>query len=327
MKKFFSILVLFLVAATILASCGSQNQVDPTDGAVKTEYTEPVRLPYTMEWARGVCDPNPVLTFVAQTGEVTCVIEESVAVPEMEGQGQDGSKEVDQAEVSLTGQEGPVDFSVSGAPGSVDPANVLRAQGEDEFGNEFVNTIDLGSEMMLAEPGSILVGPDFEDAEMVNDSPHMDWISPITQFSLTDPDEENANAAEGAFLWFTGAMVDARVRDVHIVLEGKEGHNWFLLVRGLFPDGEQDSDRNSTVTFTEYVAGHAQVMLYPPGAYISEENFEQVVELSHTAGRNCGKEGCSELSVMMLDLNTGAWVVIYQPQLDASWEFVDSNWR
>jgi hypothetical protein len=116
------------------------------------------------------------------------------------------------------------------------------------------------------------------------------------------------------------------VAEFEIQLDGHEGHNWFLVIRGLFPDGKQDSDRNTTATFTAYVPGHAQTMMMPPGAFISEGQLEQTAELSHTAGTNCGKEGCSELSVFMLDLNTGAWNVIHQRQLSAPWGWVNSNW-
>lgn len=217
-------------------------------------------------------------------------------------------------------------FSIAGVPETVDPANILRAVGADDFGNVFVNTVDLGTEMLLAEPGVLLVGPD-ADAKVVQDAGGaIEWISPITQFTLSAP-AESANAAEGAFLWFTGANVHAEVRGITIELTGAEGHNWFLMIRGLFPDSLQDSDRNSTVHFTEYVPGHAQVMLYPPGAYISEGNFLQVAKTSHLSDRNCGKEGCSGLTVLMLDLNTGAWVVVHQPQVDTAWSLVDSNWR
>ena len=213
-------------------------------------------------------------------------------------------------------------FEISGAPGTA--GNVLVVQCPDAFGNCFENSIGLGSQMMLAEPGSVLVGPDFQDHQMVAREPSIDWISPITQFTLSAP-QEDANAAEGAFLWFTGATVTAEVRDFTVRLEGSRGHNWFLMIRGLFPDGKQDADRNSTVAFSDYVAGHAQVMLYPTGAFISEGNFLQVAELSHRDARNCGNEGCSGLSVFMLDLNTGAWLVLHQPQVNAPWEFVDSN--
>jgi len=75
------------------------------------------------------------------------------------------------------------------------------------------------------------------------------------------------------------------------------------------------------------VAGHTLVMRHPPGAYISEGQLLQMAEEAHTDGSNCGNEGCSGLSVFMLDVNTGAWSVVHQPQLDAEWEMVGSNWQ
>jgi hypothetical protein len=315
------VLKYLLVASILLASCtlGSQSEADQSsalDGVLTAISNLELKISALQETVGGVDRRLAAL--------------EEGNLPASEPVMSSESNPVDQPPESmalLSEGMGPTAFSITGAPGTVDSERVLRAQGADEYGNVFKNTIELGTEMMLAEPGSVLVGPDFDDPEMVKSTPRMDWISPITQDTLRDPEEEYFNAAEGEFLWFTGATVRADVAGYSIFLEGKPGHNWFLIIRGLFPDGKQDSDRNSTVQFTEYVPGHAQAMLYPPGAYISEGNFLQVAELSHVAGRNCGKEGCSGLSVFFLDLNTGAWVVIHQPQIDTPWEFVDSNWR
>ena len=218
-------------------------------------------------------------------------------------------------------------FSVSGAPASVNKANVLFANGGDAYGNTFTNTTGLGSQQMFANPGSILYGPD-EPASTVKANPHGEYISPITQHFL-GTDTWSDNVAEGAFLWATGARMNVKVGAFTIIVNstGKVcDNNWFVLLRGRFADGKQDSDLNTTAHFSNYVAGHTQTMLYPKGAYISEENFLQVAQLSHTDGRNCGAEGTSGLSVLMLDLNTGAYTVIYQSNLNQPWQFVASNW-
>ena len=157
----------------------------------------------------------------------------------------------------------------------------------------------------------------------------MDWINPITQQLMGTPSWDT-NAAEGAFLWATGAYMTVEVGPytIRVNSPGNEcNHNWFVIVRGLFADGLQDSDRNTTAHFSEYVAGHTQVMLYPEGAFISEGNFLQVAGASHTGDRNCGAEGTSGLSVLMLDLNTGAYTVLFQEQLDAQWQLVAENWQ
>lgn len=224
-----------------------------------------------------------------------------------------------------TAQRGQAGYAVFGAAESVDPSVVLQAQGDDAYGNHFENTIGLGSQMMVAEPGSILYGPD-EDPSIVEGNPHGDWISPITQM-LLESDTASVNVAEGAFAWCTAGEMTVSLGDVGIRLDGVEGHNWFLMVRGLFPDGKQDSDLNTTMVFQDFISGHAQCMRYPDGAYVSEGNFLQVAELSHTGGSNCGREGCSGLSVLMFDINTEAWLVLHQSQLNAPWEMVESNWR
>lgn len=229
------------------------------------------------------------------------------------------------AESVILNQEvgvGLPEFQITGLPEKVDAINVLQANGPDAYGNNFVNMIGLGSQMMIAEPGTLLVGPDF-NGDLTG---HNEYISPINQVLFDEGEAHSVNCAEGAFVWATGATMTAEVDGITIHLEGQKNHNWFLIVRGLFADGKQDTDRNQTIKFTDFVPGHAQAMLYPAGAYISEGNFIQVAEKSHTDGRNCGNEGCSGLSVLMLDLNTKAYTVLHQEQLNADWKLVDTNW-
>lgn len=219
-------------------------------------------------------------------------------------------------------------YSISGAPTLVNSANVLFANGKDNYGNTFTNTTGIGTQMMFAEPGTLLVGPDFDANIVKNSGGHIEYISPITQ-QMLGTDTFATNTAEGAFTWATGAKMTIEVGNFTIKVESKDKactNNWFVVIRGLFADGKQNSDRNTTTHFSNYVAGHTQVMWYPAGAYISEGNFKQVAELSHTDGRNCGHEGTSGLSVLMLDLNTGAYDVIYQANTGQPWQFVASNW-
>jgi hypothetical protein len=305
MKKYIAVLEV-VALALIVASCGGASaeptatQSPPMAGALPTAA---IRLP----------PETPVATAVVPTQAAVS----SASV----------SADPTTSAVLSAPEEKVPGYSISGVPAKVDPTNLLRAQGKDAYGNTFTNTLGLGTEMLLAETGTALVGPDIDPNIVKGADGRLVYISPNNQYTLNNPGETDSNAAEGAFLWFTGATVNAEVRGITIKLDGMEGHNWFLIIRGLFADNTQDKDRNSTVHFTDYVAGHAQVMLYPAGAYISEGNFTQVAELSHTGGTNCGHEGCSGLTVMMLDLNTGAWTVVHQPQLDAPWEFVASNWR
>lgn len=224
-------------------------------------------------------------------------------------------------------------FAIDGAPDHVDPTSVLRAQGADGYGNTFLNTIGLGSEMMFATPGGYLAEPgdhslDPAFVEFVNNVEAVDWINPDTRQNL-GTDTWAANLAEGAFIWTSGERMQGVFAQYAVRLTSvEEGchNNWFLIARGLFPDNTQDTDRNITAHFSHYIAGHTQVMLYPPAAYIDEGNFLQVSAGSHTGDRNCGREGASGLSVFLLDTNTGAWAVLFQANINEPWQMIASNW-
>jgi len=260
--------------------------------------------------------PEPKATALPKTAPVLIEV-----VPTAASQQNVGQMVAAQGATDQTQSPG---FSITGVPETVDLSVVLQAKGADAYGNTFANTIGLGSQMMIAEPGSILYGPD-EPASIVTSNKHGAYISPITQ-QLFVTDTAADNVAEGAFIFATGRQMDVSMRDISIHLPGSDRHIWFLLVRGLFPDQKIDTDANTTAHFSNYVAGHTQVMRYPEGAYISEGNFIQVAELAHTDASNCGAEGCSMISVMFLDLNTGAYDVIQQTSPTAAWEFVQSNW-
>lgn len=207
-----------------------------------------------------------------------------------------------------------------GIPETIDSGHkVLVAE------DPFVNTIGLKTESWLGEPGVLLVGPDFEPETFYQAEGHTEYISPVNQ-QVFENETAAFNAPEGGFMLATAAKMTVEVGGMGVELQAREGHNWMFIVRGLFADGKQDSDRNTTAHFSEYVPGHIQAMRYPQGAFISEKQFGQIAELSHTAGTNCGAEGCSELSVALLDLNTQALTIVHQEQLGADWKSVFTNW-
>jgi hypothetical protein len=211
-------------------------------------------------------------------------------------------------------------WSVDGLPAKVDPATVLVTSGV------FKNTIP-GTESWLAEPGTKLVGPDYPADKMKAEGGTTEYISPINQ-ELIDESGEYFHVNEDRIDLCSFGAATLEVNGVRMVFEYQPGHDWFLVIRGLFPDGLQDSDRNHTIVFTDVVGSHAQCMSYPAngGGFISENGFKQVAELSHKNHMNCGAEGCSGLTAVFMDLNTGALSVINQVQLGQPWTFVFSNW-
>jgi len=213
------------------------------------------------------------------------------------------------------------DWAIQGLPTSVDSGDVLQADGI------FKNSIGLGSQSWLAEPGTLLVGPDFDKQLVEAAGGAVEYISPINQ-ELIDQSGEFFHLNEDRIDFCSFGSAELEFNGVVVSLEYEEGHSWFLVVRGLFPDGNQDTDRNHTILFSEVVGSHAQCMSYPGngGGFISEGNFLQVAKLSHGDAGNCGAEGCSGLTVVFVDLNTGAYSIIHQDNTELPWEWVASNW-
>lgn len=211
-------------------------------------------------------------------------------------------------------------FSIRGVPDRVDANNVDTAKGG------FKNTIP-GTEHVLAEPGSLLVGPDFPQATIDQSGGHIDRFNPGNQYILQTEGPSFANVAEGAFMMASDATMNVEIGGAAIQLNGEKGRNWFLIVKGRFADGKQDSDLNLTAKITKYVPGHVLVSRHPAGAFISEGQFKQMAVTSHDGGSNCGNEGCSKLSALLLDINTGAYSVVEQVGKDQPWKMVASNWK
>lgn len=212
-------------------------------------------------------------------------------------------------------------WSIKGLPTTVDSATVLIASGA------FKNTIGNGTESWIAEPGTILVGAEFPQAKIDAAKGSIERISPITQ-KLIDHDGEmfHLNESRIDLCSFGGATLE--FNGVKGQFDYKAAHNYILIARGLFADGLQDSDRNHSILFNTVVGSHAQCMSYPGnGGFISEENFLQVVALSHKNAGNCGNEGCSKLTVIFVDLNTGALTVVKQANLNLPWTLEKSNWK
>ena len=190
----------------------------------------------------------------------------------------------------------------------------------------FINTIGLGTESWIAEPGSALVGPEFPQSEIDPSGGALERISPINQ-ELIDEPGENFHLNEGRIDVCSFGSATIEFNGVSGEFEYSEGHSWIIIIRGLFADGKQDSDRNHTIHFQEVVGSHAQCMSYPGGGFMSEGNFKQITSLSHTNAGSCGFEGCSKLTVVFVDLNTGALTVVKQANLGLPWEFELSNWK
>lgn len=226
-------------------------------------------------------------------------------------------------------------ISISGVPEQVSSSILDIAKGD------FKNETGLNTESFIAEPGKLLVGPNYlfnhpdatfaEIEAKVNGSHgHIEYFSPVNQQVFETEGESFFDLPEGGYVFASAGQMDAEFNGIKVVLPAQERHNYFLIVRGIHADGKQDSDLNETMRFTNYVAGHIEVERYPAGdagftgGFISEEQFEQKAEASRTGETNCGAEGCSRLTAVFVDANTGAWDIITRTD-GSAWTQVATN--
>lgn len=208
---------------------------------------------------------------------------------------------------------------------------------------QFTNTVGGGTEIVFAEPGVEAVGPDFgskSDKNPYGNNP-AGWdamygsegsiqpFSPVNQELLRYEGPASQNLPEGGFILFTGAKARIKINDVAIDLPAVENNNYMVVVRGRFGDNQQNTDRNITTEISNYFPGHAQIIMYPArdktnAAFISEGQFLQMVETSHNKG-NSGDGGASKLTLVGLDINTKALVVLQQDK--GKGENVSTGWR
>jgi len=239
------------------------------------------------------------------------------------------STAMSEAEPQLAG-DGAVNswsWSIDGVPDRVD-ANVV-----DTAKGDFVNTLGLGTEGWLAEPGKLLVGPDFDQALIDASGGAIERFNPLNQDACRNEPPCTMMVPGGGFAFASlgwGQMeVDGVFGHASVNLPGREGHNWHVYIRGRYGDGRVDTDENLDAILTDYTPGHVDIHYYPGqpnGGFVSEGQFLQKANTSHTGGTNCGDAGCSSLSALFLDLNTGAWTLITRGNPADAWRLVSTNW-
>lgn len=212
-----------------------------------------------------------------------------------------------------------------------------KPQGEVDIAKgKFRNETGLAN-FILAEPGGVLMGADASDTTAKDNryakegkNPGADTIygsggsinfwNPITQEVLSTQ-EASFNLPEGGFRLISmgeGRITiprdsknsDPNMREFILQLPFEVGNNYIVLVRGLYNDSKQDSDRNRSLKITKHVPGHAMTAMYSSRddsnlGFISEEHMMQIIATSHLGGTNCGAEGCSRTTIVALDTNTG----------------------
>lgn len=214
-------------------------------------------------------------------------------------------------------------FSIQGVPSRVDAKNVDTAKGG------FKNTIGLGSEMIIAEPGVLKVGWDFPQDQFKQAGKSIYHYDSGNQAVLQTP-EGFVNVPEEAFGMLNGNAMTIDISGnssarFHLEIGGPVANHNIVIVRGLYPDGSTPTDRNRIARITNYTPGAVLYDMYPRGGFVSQGQFEQIAQNALTNNPNCGAEACRTVNAYFLDLNTGAFSVIARS--GETWNAVSNNWK
>jgi hypothetical protein len=178
-----------------------------------------------------------------------------------------------------------------------------RAENVELAGGSFKNTLGQGTEGFLAEPGVLLVGPEFPQSQLEAGAGAIERFSPANQYVLSSS-QNWGNVPEGGFALVSANHFTVEVAGKTLNVNAGEDANAIFVVRGLY---RGDGDRNHQATFSNFVSGHALFTRYPLGAFVSEDHVQQVVRAAISERTtNCGDSGCSRVLVVYLDLNTSA---------------------
>ncbi|HSA83872.1 MAG TPA: hypothetical protein VLF20_03215 [Patescibacteria group bacterium] len=223
-------------------------------------------------------------------------------------------------------------ITVAGLPAHVDSSQVdqsVRIVDQINYNNltdGFQNDLGAGTEAFFAEPGKLLLGSDgpvVPQSVIDGSNGAIDKINPLIQKKFTSGIPEYWDLPEGGFsvVSFGGGTITYGDTVMHF--DQVEGRNYLVVLRGPNADNLQEvqgdgvrNDLNGTFMISDYVPAHAIAMNYdgnPAGGFISEGQLIQFIQDGHAnnmaEGQNCGDNGCSEVRIAMLDVNTGAFAV------------------
>lgn len=204
-------------------------------------------------------------------------------------------------------------YTIGGIESHVDNSSLDIARGT------FKNTIGLGTQEFLAEPGKMLVGPDYPADLVAKSGGAVEYLSGLNQKSFETSEPSAVRMTVGGFNLITLGYGDLQIvhndpdlqRNIFMHLVGHENHGYIILVRGLYEHPK--FDRNGTIWATNFEPGHNQFQILggPNGGFFSEGHFQQVTGTMHTGGGNCGMTtGCINRTAIFVDANTTAITIL-----------------
>lgn len=246
-------------------------------------------------------------------------------------------------------------FSINGAPAKVEPKDLPKLANERQNGREIAkgdvehkNTIGL-----MTDSGSAL-GTDFFTAHPGNYKT-FDWKSPDieggsalvysgeNQKRFTDGKEHGWPLPEWAFSTFYGAGMKLEIpgiegKSVTLQLNPEKGHAYYVLVTGPRGPRVKDDDQNRTAVVSGYNRAWVQADYFSSGQFFDQQadlkgpdypgHLEQQMLAVHgewNGDNNCGADGCTRVTVIMVDSDTGAYTAIRQTGANGKWQLAQTN--
>ena len=214
-------------------------------------------------------------------------------------------------------------FTIFGVPNQINQENLLKwTERPTEPGDvAHENTIGFGTQAFLAEPG-VLTTDEYDKKNPTT------WYSKDADVQKTFEQKGPSywGAPEGGFAMFTAAAMELNFEGlegkINVQLDAEENHGWIVIVRGLSRDYQTPMDLNMQIEITDYNPGYIMGTRLPPGQWVSEDYLKQNVDAAHI--KNCGMDGCKRVSALFIDPQ-GAYTVITQNGLNASWQLAASN--
>lgn len=210
-------------------------------------------------------------------------------------------------------------FSIEGVRTSVPMTEVDYARGGFSSPYSFLS-------LVLAEPGKLMVGPDFPQ-DIIDDSRGaIGRVNPGNQYRLTNNDYQDVGCAEGSFIFVSVQEATVETTNFTMSFRAPDGDGTHLYVRCANSDSERGSDAGNNLRFSGYRPNYGLVQHFsgqPAGGFVSADGAAQALEIG-VSGTSSGSEGANNVWVIGVDSNTGAYTV-------ARWDgeemtLVETNW-
>lgn len=190
-------------------------------------------------------------------------------------------------------------IEISGVRSSVPMTEVDHARGGFSSPWPFLSQV-------LAEPGKLVVGPDFAQADIDESSGAIWRTDPLNTYRLEE--QENIGCAEGAFVFISVQEANLASDNFAISFRAPDGDGAHVYIRCENSDHERGSDAGNDIAISGYEPNKGSVIHFsgqPVGGFVSAGGAQQALDIA-TSATSSGSEGANRIWIITIDSNTGA---------------------